>query len=89
MTILERLSGWTARLRSAALPPDEGARYRHDPLSHPALRGMDQRQLADLPFPRLVGEAAPAPERADRASALRAGHLFATSCERAPDRCSA
>jgi hypothetical protein len=24
--------------------------YRADPLSHPALRAMDQRQLGDLPF---------------------------------------
>jgi hypothetical protein len=28
------------------------ARYISDPLSHPALRGMSQRELADLPFGR-------------------------------------
>ena len=28
------------------------ARYVADPLSHPALRGMSQRELADLPFGR-------------------------------------
>jgi hypothetical protein len=26
----------------------------HDLLAHPALRMMSQRELADLPFPRLV-----------------------------------
>jgi hypothetical protein len=28
----------------------ERERYRADPLSHPALQSMDQRQLGDLPF---------------------------------------
>lgn len=28
----------------------ERLRYRADPLSHPALQSMDQRQLGDLPF---------------------------------------
>lgn len=28
----------------------ERRRYRADPLSHPALQAMDQRQLGDLPF---------------------------------------
>jgi hypothetical protein len=31
------------------------ARYVADPLSHPALRGMSQRELADLPFGRDEG----------------------------------
>jgi len=28
------------------------ARYVADPLSHPAFRGMSQRELADIPFGR-------------------------------------
>jgi hypothetical protein len=28
------------------------ARYATDPLSHPALKAMTARELADMPFPR-------------------------------------
>jgi hypothetical protein len=51
--------------RSASMPSEQTPRqqagsdardYRADPLSHPALRAMDQRQLGDLPFdPRCFG----------------------------------
>ena len=30
----------------------EEARYAADPLSHPALKAMSARELADIPFPR-------------------------------------
>jgi hypothetical protein len=46
---------WWSGARPAALPQD--ADWRRDPLSHPALRGMTQRELGDLPFdPRAVLE---------------------------------
>jgi hypothetical protein len=45
LDILNRLIHWLAE------PADLGA-SRADPLSHPALEAMDERALADLPFPR-------------------------------------
>ena len=30
----------------------EEARYAADPLSHPAIKAMSARELADMPFPR-------------------------------------
>jgi hypothetical protein len=49
-----------AAFRRARARPADGrheAAWRRDPLSHPALQRMTQRQLGDLPFdPRAVAE---------------------------------
>jgi len=37
-------------LRAAAADFHEQENWRHDPLSHPALAAMGERDLADLPF---------------------------------------
>lgn len=43
-----------AILRRRTFAPDT-CQWHRDPLSHPALRGMDERGLADLPFdPRKI-----------------------------------
>jgi hypothetical protein len=39
---------WGPAGRSAVALGDAG--WRRDPLAHPALRGMTQRELGDLPF---------------------------------------
>jgi len=38
--------------RATVLPDDEEVDWTEDPLSHPALRNMSARDLADLPFNR-------------------------------------
>jgi hypothetical protein len=42
------------RLRRAGAAHDlfAEARYAADPLSHPTIRAMTARELADMPFPR-------------------------------------
>lgn len=37
-------------IRCSVLCADDEARWRHDPLSHPAIRKMSVRELADLPI---------------------------------------
>lgn len=47
---------YMAGLRRRASQPvdmETMAAWRRDPLSHPALRHMDERELADLPLARL------------------------------------
>lgn len=39
-----------ARALAAPSSLSDAERWRADPLSHPALRAMDQRELADLPI---------------------------------------
>lgn len=41
-----------ARRRPTNLRQEETLRWMRDPLSHPALETMDQRELGDLPFRR-------------------------------------
>ena len=62
--MLQFLYKWTRQAAYAAprtRPGSETARWRADPLAHPALRRMSQVELADLPIghPRLPRE----PER--------------------------
>jgi hypothetical protein len=40
------------RRAGAARSLFEEGRRAHDPLSHPALKAMSARELADIPFPR-------------------------------------
>ena len=43
--------------RRAAEARHAGCRWRRDPLSHPALQAMSQRELGDLPFdPRAISD---------------------------------
>ncbi|NIA71018.1 hypothetical protein HBA54_20675 [Pelagibius litoralis] len=54
------LSGLLQRFRAPGLDGEAAARriaWRRDPLSHPALQAMSQRDLGDLPFdPRVVAD---------------------------------
>ncbi|MBX3569056.1 MAG: hypothetical protein KF914_13425 [Rhizobiaceae bacterium] len=56
-----QLFSMIARWRHGAEPPlrddEEGARWVRDPLSHPDLASMSQRELGDLPMrrPALAG----------------------------------
>lgn len=41
-----------SRLRFTALSAEDPTVDQNDPLSHPALKAMSARELADIPFPR-------------------------------------
>ncbi len=44
--------------RRSASPRSDENPYSQDPLSHPVIASMDQRQIADLPFePHVFGKA--------------------------------
>lgn len=40
------------RLHFTTVPAEDPAVDPNDPLSHPALKAMSARELADIPFPR-------------------------------------
>lgn len=48
-SVVEKLMSFIRKMTEAE--PDSPNAYR-DPLSHPALKAMSARELADLPFPR-------------------------------------
>lgn len=46
---------FSVSMRSQMLGEANEARWRRDPLSHPAIRAMSPREIADLPFdPRAI-----------------------------------
>ena len=52
---LNRWIGRGSRSRRPQPISDE-ARWAEDPLSHPVLKAMNARELADIPFPRMRAE---------------------------------
>lgn len=58
MQIFDDLADWLSRLRAGLSAPDRAVDLSGDPLSHPDVQKMSQRELADLPFPRLHAQGA-------------------------------
>jgi hypothetical protein len=53
MLKLNLMSGlfWAPGPRAGEAPERDRERWRRDPLSHPSLRCLSQRELGDLPVP--------------------------------------
>ncbi len=53
MLKLNLMSGlfWAPGPRAGEAPEQDRERWRRDPLSHPSLRCLSQRELGDLPVP--------------------------------------
>jgi hypothetical protein len=52
----------------------------HDPLSHPDIARMDQRQIADLPMPKLAAPVYPACNRVQTNVPSRGGSASTSKC---------
>lgn len=50
MKIISNLLGLSTTSRPPSKDAERGAEWIRDPLAHPALEAMSERELADLPF---------------------------------------
>jgi len=72
--------------KNASLRSDENP-YTQDPLSHPVIASMSQRQIADLPFePHAFGNAGPVTDTSIAGSPREPGALRHVSLRTAPHR---
>lgn len=52
----------------------------HDPMSHPDIIKMDQRQIADLPMPKLAAPVYPRCDRVQTNATSRGGSASTSKC---------